>query len=65
MKRTLLVLVLACVVASESVAQSPLPGRAIRARNGDTILVPGDATVTVVRTIEGRIKLASHADGRC
>jgi TonB family protein len=57
-------LLLVTALASESWAQAGAPGRTIRARDGDTVLLPGDATITLVRTVEGRIKLASHGDGK-
>src|SRR5687768_16482152 len=50
---------LACIGARDALAQS----RTVQARDGDIILVPTDATITVARGIAGHIRVTAPHQG--
>ncbi len=59
-------LLTALVVFSIAVdpAAARAQGRSIQARDGDVVLVPTDATITVARANTGHIKVVAHDQGR-
>ncbi len=60
------VLVAAVVLVSTAFhpAIARAQGRAIQARDGDIVLVPTDATITVARAVPGYMKIIAHNEGR-
>lgn len=56
--------VLAALFASASLAlEAQTQHRTVQARDGDVVLLPPDATITVVRSTAGVIKVAPHKEG--
>ncbi len=57
--------VLAAVVAFPSLtAEAQTQHRTVQARDGDLVLLPPDATITIARSTTGVIKVAAHQEGR-
>ena len=64
MIRPVLLSALALFATTVHAADARAQARAIQARDGDIVMVPADATITVARAVPGRIKVAVHEQGR-
>ena len=62
MIRPVLLSALALFLLAPYPSDAHAQGRSIQARDGDLIVLPADATVTVVRGVSGHVRVASHQE---